>query len=172
VVDISRSAATEAELDAEYESGGRSRPALAAFTDFGFRKSTAQHVVPLLYGLVVAGAVVLYLTGAVVAFELSAWLGVFWLLLAGPVTCVAIVLVARVVLESLSAFMAMGQQVDELNELVLEIAELMIGVSDKIEVIPTLPSFGRGGRSRRRAAIMDMRDRIVARRNAAADSAD
>ena len=65
-----------------------------------------------------------------------------------------------------------GQQVDELNELVLEIAELMIGVSDKIEVIPTLPSFGRGGRSRRRAAIMDMRDRIVARRNAAAEGAD
>ncbi|MFL0171848.1 MULTISPECIES: DUF4282 domain-containing protein [Mycobacteriaceae] len=172
MVDISRSAATESELDAEVESGGRSWPALTAFTDFGFRKSTAQHVVPLLYGLVIAGAVVLYLAGAVVAFELSAWLGVFWLVLAGPVTCVAIVLVARVVLESLSAFMSMGQQVDELNELVLEIAELMIGVSDKIEVIPTLPSFGRGGRSRRRAAIMDMRDRIVARRNAAADSAD
>ena len=159
MVDISRSAATDAELDTELESGGRRWPALTAFTDFGFRKSTAQHVVPLLYGLVIAGAVVLYLAGAVVV-------------LAGPVTCVAIVLVARVVLESLSAFMAMGQQVDELNELVLEIAELMIGVSDKIEVIPTLPSFGRGGRSRRRAAIMDMRDRIVARRNAAAEGAD
>ncbi|BBX87756.1 DUF4282 domain-containing protein [Mycolicibacterium aubagnense] len=168
MVDISR---TE-ELDAEVESGGRSWPALTAFTDLGFRKSTAQHVVPLLYGLVIAGAVVLYLAGAVVAFELSALLGVFWLFLAGPVTCVAIVLVARVVLESLSAFMAMGRQVDELNELVLEIAELMIGVSDKIDVIPTLPSFGRGGRSRRRAAIMDMRDRIVARRAAATDTAD
>ena len=165
MVDISRSAATDAELDTELESGGRRWPALTAFTDFGFRKSTAQHVVPLLYGLVIAGAVVLYLAGAVVAFELSAVLGVFWLLLAGPVTCVAIVLVARVVLESLSAFMAMGQQVDELNELVLEIAELMIGVSDKIEVIPTLP-FGRGGRSRRRAAIMDIRDRVVARKSA------
>ena len=165
MVDISRSAATDAELDTELESGGRRWPALTAFTDFGFRKSTAQHVVPLLYGLVIAGAVVLYLAGAVVAFELSAVLGVFWLVLAGPVTCVAIVLVARVVLESLSAFMAMGQQVDELNELVLEIAELMIGVSDKIEVIPTLP-FGRGGRSRRRAAIMDIRDRVVARKSA------
>ena len=79
MVDISRSAATEAELDAEFESGGRSWPALTAFTDFGFRKSTAQHVVPLLYGLVIAGAVVLYPAGAVVAFELSAVLGVFWL---------------------------------------------------------------------------------------------
>ncbi|CAM5714934.1 hypothetical protein MAUB1S_00441 [Mycolicibacterium aubagnense] len=169
MVDISR---TE-ELDAEVESGGRSWPALTAFTDLGFRKSTAQHVVPLWsYGSVIAGAVVLYLAGAVVAFELTALLGVFWLFLAGPVTCVAIVLVARVVLESLSAFMAMGRQVDELNELVLEIAELMIGVSDKIDVIPTLPSFGRGGRSRRRAAIMDVRDRIVARRAASTDTAD
>ncbi|MBN9636367.1 DUF4282 domain-containing protein [Mycolicibacterium sp. HS_4_1] len=168
MVDISRTG----ELDADVESGGRSRPALTAFTDLGFRKSAAPHVVPLLYGLVIVGAVVLYLAGAVVAFELAVLLGVFWVLLAGPVTCVAIVLVARVVLESLSAFMAMGQQVDELNELVLEIAELMIGVSDKIEVIPTLPSFGRGGRSRRRAAIMDMRDRIVARRAASTDTAD
>ena len=67
MVDISRSAATDAELDTELESGGRRWPALTAFTDFGFRKSTAQHVVPLLYGLVIAGAVVLYPAGAVVA---------------------------------------------------------------------------------------------------------
>ena len=75
---------------------------------------------------VIAGAVVLYLAGAVMAFELSAVLGVFWLVLAGPVTCVAIVLVARVVLESLSAFMAMGQQVDELNELAVRASEAYV----------------------------------------------
>mgnify|MGYP007013256135 CR=1 FL=1 len=95
--------------------------------------------------------------------------GLFWLLIAGPVACVAIVLVARLTLESLLAVLAVGRQVDEANELVLEIAELMIGISDKIEVIPTLP-FGRGGRSRRRAAIMDIRDRVVARRTAAVDA--
>lgn len=152
-----------------YAPNGRSWPGLTAFTDFGFRTVTAQHVVPVLYGLVVAGVLVLYAFAAVVAMYHSVLLGLFWLLLAGPVTCVAIVLVARVVLESLNAFLSMGRQVDELNELVLEIAELMIGVSDKIDVIPTLPSFGRGGRSRRRAAIMDMRDRIVARKAALAE---
>ncbi|GAA2416850.1 DUF4282 domain-containing protein [Mycolicibacterium llatzerense] len=153
------------ELDAEFESGGRSWPALTAFTDVGFRKTTAHQLVPVLYVLAIAGALVSYLFGAVLAFESSALLGLFWLVIAGPVGCVAIVLVARLMLESLLAVLAMGRQVDEANELVLEIAELVIGISDKVEVIPTLP-FGRGGRSRRRAAIMDIRDRVVARKSA------
>lgn len=153
------------ELDAEFESGGRSWPALTAFTDLGFRKSTAHQLVPVLYVLAIAGALVSYLFGAVLAFESSALLGLFWLVIAGPVACLAIVLVARLTLESLLAVLAMGRQVDEANELVLEIAELVIGISDKVEVIPTLP-FGRGGRSRRRAAIMDIRDRVVARKSA------
>ncbi len=153
------------ELDAEFESGGRSWPALTAFTDVGFRKTTAHQLVPVLYVLAIAGALVSYLFGAVLAFESSALLGLFWLVIAGPVACVAIVLVARLMLESLLAVLAMGRQVDEANELVLEIAELVIGISDKVEVIPTLP-FGRGGRSRRRAAIMDIRDRVVARKSA------
>lgn len=153
------------ELDAEFESGGRSWPALTAFTDVGFRKTTAHQLVPVLYLLAIAGALVSYLFGAVLAFESSALLGLFWLVIAGPVACVAIVLVARLMLESLLAVLAMGRQVDEANELVLEIAELVIGISDKVEVIPTLP-FGRGGRSRRRAAIMDIRDRVVARKSA------
>lgn len=153
------------ELDAEFESGGRSWPALTAFTDLGFRKTTAHQLVPVLYVLAIAGALVSYLFGAVLAFESSALLGLFWLVIAGPVACVAIVLVARLMLESLLAVLAMGRQVDEANELVLEIAELVIGISDKVEVIPTLP-FGRGGRSRRRAAIMDIRDRVVARKSA------
>mgnify|MGYP000384930681 CR=1 FL=1 len=165
MVDISR---TE-ELDVEFESGGRSWPALTAFIDFGFRKSTAHQLVPVLYVLAIAGALVSYLFVAVLAFGWSAMAGLFWLLIAGPVACVAIVLVARLTLESLLAVLAVGRQVDEANELVLEIAELMIGISDKIEVIPTLP-FGRGGRSRRRAAIMDIRDRVVARRTAAVDA--
>jgi Domain of unknown function (DUF4282) len=166
VVDISRSTEPEAELDAEFESWARSRPALTAVTDFKFRKTTAHQLVPVLYVLAVVGALVSYVSVAVVAFGSSALVGVFWLLVAGPVVCVTIVLVARVLLESLLAVLAMGRQVDEANELVLEIAELVIGISDKVEVIPTLP-FGRGGRSRRRAAIMDMRDRIVARKAAA-----
>jgi hypothetical protein len=161
VVDISPAE----ELDAEFESGGRSWPALTAFTDVGFRKTTAHQLVPVLYLLAIAGALVSYLFGAVLAFESSALLGLFWLVIAGPVACVAIVLVARLMLESLLAVLAMGRQVDEANELVLEIAELVIGISDKVEVIPTLP-FGRGGRSRRRAAIMDIRDRVVARKSA------
>jgi len=161
VVDISPAE----ELDAEFESGGRSWPALTAFTDVGFRKTTAHQLVPVLYLLAIVGALVSYLFGAVLAFESSALLGLFWLVIAGPVACLAIVLVARLTLESLLAVLAMGRQVDEANELVLEIAELVIGISDKVEVIPTLP-FGRGGRSRRRAAIMDIRDRVVARKSA------
>jgi hypothetical protein len=159
VVDIS----LDDEIEPEFDSGGRRWPVLAAVTDLGFRTVTAQHLVPVLYGLVMAGAVVSYLFVAVLAVEFSVLLGLFWLLLAGPVACVVVVLVTRVALESLLAIFAMGKQVDEANELVLEIAELVIGISDKVEVIPTLP-FGRGGRSRRRAAIMDIRDRVVARR--------
>ena len=165
MVDISPSPDSEVELGVEFEPGGRGWPALTAFADVGFRKTTAHQLVPVLYVLAIAGALVSYLFGAVLAFESSALLGLFWLVIAGPVACVGIVLVARLMLESLLAVLAMGRQVDEANELVLEIAELVIGISDKVEVIPTLP-FGRGGRSRRRAAIMDIRDRVVARKSA------
>ncbi|MDR3664342.1 MAG: DUF4282 domain-containing protein [Mycobacterium sp.] len=163
MVDIS----LEDEIEPGFDAGGRSWPALTAFTDFGFRTATAQRLVPLLYGLVIAGALSSYVFVAVVVFGFSVLLGLFWLIVAGPIACVAVVLVARLVLEALLSVLAMSRQVDEANELVLEIAELVIGISDKIEVIPTLP-FGRGGRSRRRAAIMDIRDRVVARRNAEA----
>ena len=98
------------ELDAEFEPGGRSWPVLTAFTDVGFRKTTAHQLVPVLYVLAIAGALVSYLFGAVLAFESSALLGLFWLVIAGPVACVAIVLVARLMLESLLAVLAMGRR--------------------------------------------------------------
>lgn len=155
--------------DDEVESGsfseGRSRHALSAFTDLGFRTTTAEHVVPLLYGAILASVLGSYVVVAVLGFKYSLLLGLFWLIVAGPAVCIAIALGVRVGLEMLLVTLAMSRQVDELNEIVLELAELMVGVAAKIEVIPTLPSFGRGGRTRRRSAIMDMRDRIIARRS-------
>ena len=164
--------ASDGESDRDVIAAGRRSNTLAAFTDIGFRTSTAYRVVPLLYRCVLVGVVVFYVCIAAIAVRVSLALGLFWLIVAGPAVCIAVVLVTRTLLELVLAVLKMGERFEETNETVLEIAELMVGISAKIEVLPTLPTFGRGVRSRRRAAIADARERIVARKAAVAGADD
>jgi hypothetical protein len=158
--------------DIEIFGDGQSDSVLAAFTDLRFRKVTAHRAAPALFVLVLLGAALLYFVVAVTAFKTSVVVGLFWLILAGPAVCFAGILVMRVAIELLLSVMVMMEQLEDTSEVVLEIAELTTGISAKTEVIPTLPSFVRGVRSRRRMAIADMRERVAAREAAGDGTAD
>jgi len=118
--------------------------------DLQFETIITTQMLPVIYGLALSLAGFASLYTVVWAFGQEWWLGLIWLLMAGPALFVALAITIRVVLEFVLTVFKLGVYVELLGNQVDSIAGQTEGIAEDLPRIRFWKSLTRRGDSERK----------------------
>jgi len=124
---------------------GNARELLEGLFDLQFETIITTQMLPVIYGLALALAGFASLYTVIWAFGQEWWLGLTWLLLAGPALFIALAITIRVVLEFVLTVFKLGVYVELLGSQVDSIAGQTEGIAEDLPRIRFWKSLTRRG---------------------------
>lgn len=98
---------------------------LGQLFDLQMREIITTRMLPIIYGLAIAGAALVAVYSTVWGFTQSLWAGLGWLLVAGPALFLAIVISVRVLLEFVLTLFRIARYMDVLGSQIEGISDQM-----------------------------------------------
>lgn len=105
---------------------------LTQLFDLQMREIITTRMLPIIYGLAIAGAALMAVYSIVWGFSQSMWVGIAWLLIAGPALFLAIVTSVRVLLEFVLTLFRITRYLDVLGGQIEGISDQMDSIDEDL----------------------------------------